>query len=139
MWDSPSADSHFANSIRHGGRWMLSRFWIGFGIIAWIFNFMTVGRRIKNGAPLEGSFVRPPFFVYLICGMPKARNIPSGVMGGRALAGQLIGIFAVIYGLIYPYLPAETLLYQAILVYLVGILDYLYVLMLQKRHPYNID
>ena len=50
------------------------------GICLWLIGFIRVGKIVEDGLLVNKTFVRPTFFIYLICGMPKAPNIPRGVI-----------------------------------------------------------
>jgi hypothetical protein len=78
-----------------------SAFWIVGGTVFWIYGFITVGRKRKTGFLVDESFVHPPFIIYLICGMPKAKNIPASVMAIPSLSSQLGGWVWIISGLLY--------------------------------------
>jgi hypothetical protein len=57
--------------------------------------FMKIGDKDHYKA-----FAHPPLFIYLLCGLPKTPNSPSGVM---AVTLQLQGILLVIYRATYRY------------------------------------
>jgi hypothetical protein len=66
--------------------------WIVIGIIFWVIGFKGVGFVEQQGFILGRVFLRPPTIIYLMCGLPEAPNIPSGVMSGAAIVSQLHGI-----------------------------------------------
>ncbi len=113
--------------------------WIGFGVFIWIVGYARVGHVRKNDVLVNQTFVRPPFFIYLICGMPKARNIPKGVMAIPSVLAQLHGLFWILFGLIYPDVNVQNLTAQEIF-FLVGtVLIIAYVWVLYKRNEYRVD
>jgi hypothetical protein len=84
------------------------------------------------------AFVRPPFVIYLLCGLPKTPSIPSGVMTVMAITLQLQGILLFIYGATYRYWPQNIVL-QSFVLFIGTILFYLYGWILYKRHPYKVE
>lgn len=116
---------------------MWSELWIGYGIFNWVLGFMGTIYRKKIGMPIEKFLARPPFLIYLVCGMPRAQDIPPGVMVIPALIVQLMGLSWVAYGLIYPYLPAGTIDYQIYVIGLGAILFVVYGWILYKRNLYK--
>lgn len=118
---------------------IISQYLIGAGIFIWILGFIRVGRVRENDMLVSRTFVRPPFFIYLLCGMPRARNIPKGIMAIPALFGQLQGLFWILCGLIFPYLPSQKLILQGS-IFLIGmILIMVYVLTLYERRAYKVE
>lgn len=116
-----------------------SELWIGMGIFLWILGFLRAGDKRETGFLIDKSFVHPPFFIYFICGMPKVRNTPPGIMAVSAVWLQLIGLLWIIYGLIYPYLDNQNLILQGILINIGIILIFVYGWVLYKRTPYKIE
>ncbi len=113
--------------------------WIGFGVFIWIVGFIRVGKVRENDVLVNRTFVRPPYFVYLICGLPKARNVLKGVMAIPSLFGQLQGLFWILFGLILPYLPSQKFILQGF-IFLIGIvLIMVYILNLYKRRAYKVE
>jgi hypothetical protein len=111
---------------------------IAIGVIVWIIGFVRVGRTIEDGLLVNRTFVRPPFFIYLLCGMPRARHIPAGVMAIPSLFLQLHGLFSIICGLITILVTPNIVLAGG--VYILGIvLIVIYILVLYKNNSYNID
>ena|SRR5215203_5502121 len=117
----------------------LSQYLIGAGVFIWILGFIRVGRVRENDVLVNRTFVRPPFVIYLVCGMPRARNIPKGVMAIPSLFGQLQGLFWIFCGLIFPYLPSQKLIFQGS-IFLIGIvLIMVYILKLYERRAYKVE
>jgi hypothetical protein len=113
--------------------------WIGFGVFVWIAGYIRVGRVRENDVLVNRTFVRPPFFIYLLCGMPKARNIPKGVMAIPSVFAQLQGIFWLLFGLTNPDLNIQKPIIQEI-TFLIGTISIIvYVWILYKRNEYRID
>lgn len=115
--------------------------WLGSGLLVWIIGFVRAGStNKKNGLLVEQSFIHPPFFIYLVCGMPKAQNIPPGVMSVPGLMSQLVGLFWLAYGLTDFGLPPQKVELQ-ILIWFIGtmVLIPLYVLRLYNRNRYMGD
>lgn len=110
---------------------------IAIGVFFWIIGFVRVGQIVEDGLSVNKTFVRPPFFIYLICGMPKARNIPPGVMVIPSLMLQLQGLLLVICGLISLVLTTNVSIVGG--VYVCGtILTIRYMLVLYKRNSYEV-
>ena len=116
-----------------------SAMFIGVGLFLWVFGFIKVGRKRETGFSIDKSFVRPPFFIYLICGMPKAQNIPRGIMSVSAVWSQLIGLLWVGYGIVYPFLQNQNLWLQGILLNIGIILIFAYGWFLYKRNIYKVE
>ncbi|MFZ5909216.1 MAG: hypothetical protein ACOYYU_04300 [Chloroflexota bacterium] len=112
---------------------------IGLGMFAWAYGFIRVGYIKKNSLWLERAFVYPPYLIYLICGMPKAKNIPNGVMALTSLIFQLQGLLWIAYGLVYPYLETINIIIQGILLSTGMVLIIIYGWSLYKRNLYKID
>lgn len=112
-----------------------STFWIVSGLGLWTYGFVTVGRPRETGFLVDKSFVRPPFFIYLICGMPKAKNIPVGVMSIPALIGQLAGWLWLIVGLTYFF--TQSIALHVWLFFIGTILIIIYALVLFNRNLYK--
>ena len=115
-----------------------SALWVGAGIALWIFGFIRVGNKRETGFTIDKSFVRPPFFIYLLCGMLKARNIPSGIVAVSSIWSQLIGVLWIGYGVMYPFLHNQNLLFQGILLNVGMILIFVYGWVLYKRNLYKV-
>lgn len=113
--------------------------WIGFGVFFWIIGYVRVGRVRENDLLVDRTFVRPPFVIYLVCGMPRARNIPKGVMAIPSLFGQLQGLFWILYGLIFHICQVKNLFVQGS-IFLIGmVLTMVYVLTLYERRAYKVE
>jgi hypothetical protein len=80
------------------------------GLALWVIGYFRVGKIVNDGLLVNKTYVRPPFFIYLLCGLPKARNIPAGVMAIPSLLLQLQGLLFLICGLIDLVQPDENLL-----------------------------
>jgi hypothetical protein len=88
-------------------------FYFIFGVLLWIFGY--IAGRIRPGSirfrnrPMENNinvvYVKPPFILYLLCGLPKFPHLPSGVMGYYNLYGQLLGLLWVAYEVIFKKWP----------------------------------
>ena len=115
-----------------------SNIWVTFGIMAWALGFIRVGVVKKIDLEINKSFVRPPFLVYLICGMPRSRNIPKGVMAIPAVMLQLHGLFWIAYGVVSAYLPIQSLILQGTFVFSGIALIMVYGLKLYKNNRYEI-
>jgi len=117
---------------------MSTEVWIGMGVFCWVFGFIRVGRVEKYGLLIERTFVSPPSFIYLICGMPKAQSVPLGVMALYSLLLQLFGLFWIAYGLISSYLPDQGIIRYG--VFLCGMfLIVIYGWILYRRNSYKIE
>lgn len=113
--------------------------WIGLGIFVWLIGFLKVGYFDEKGYLMKRTFLRPPFLIYLICGLPKARNIPSGVMAILALIAQLQGILLIVYGIIYWYWPNHNFTLHGIILFAGTILINIFAWKLYKRYPYKVQ
>ena len=115
------------------------KIWIVLGVFSWLIGFIGAGRTLERGSLLNKVYVRPPFWIYLICGLPKASNIPPGVMGLLALVGQLQGILLIVFGAIYYFWPNQNfMLYGSFLLLGISLL-YVYGSNLYKRHRYKAE
>ena len=111
---------------------------IAIGAFLWVLGFFRVGRTIEDGLLVNKTFVRPPFLIYLICGLPKSQNIPPGTMAIPSLFLSLHGLLLIILGLI-SVLVIQNIILVGVM-YLLGlVLIILYVLSLYKNHSYKID
>lgn len=118
---------------------MWTKIWVGLGMFIWFIGFVNAGKTRKNMMPFERSFVRPPYLVYLLCGLPKAQNIPSGVMSVLSVIGQLNGLLWIIFGLVSPSLASLTPLTQGILLNIFMLLIVLYGWFLYRRSLYKVE
>jgi hypothetical protein len=113
-------------------------FMIIIGVSLWIIGFFKVGRTVEDGLLVNKTFVRPPFFLYLICGLPKSKNISSGVVSIPSLFLQLQGLLFIISGLITIMVTQNIVLVGGL--HLLGlVLIIVYVLGLYKNNSYKID
>jgi len=110
--------------------------WIILGAFLWFSGFFRAGSFEEKGPPISKAFVRPPFLIYLLCGRPKALNIPKGVVALRSLITQLQGILFVAYGLAYDFLPSHDFNFQMIIMFFAVIAIFLFCWLLYKRYPY---
>lgn len=115
---------------------MMVGLWIVLGIFGWLAGFFRAGFAEKDGYKINRVFVRPPFLVYLLCGLPRASNIPRGVIALRSLMSQLLGILILMYGIISNYLPVRHLILEMVFMLLVGSGVIGFCLLLYKRSPY---
>ena len=107
------------------------------GVFLWILGFIRVGKIVEDGLLINKTFVHPPFFIYLLCGMPKARNIHSGVMAIPSLMLQLQGLLLIVCGLISLTLVTNLLIVGGF--YLSGIiLTMRYILILYNRNSHEV-
>ena len=111
--------------------------WISAGIFFWLAGYFTAGVIEDNGATIQKALLRPPFYIYLICGRPKAPNIPQGVISVRALMSQLQGILFLSYGVIYYFLAEHNLSLHIAVLIITTLLIYVFSWWLYKLHPYN--
>jgi hypothetical protein len=118
---------------------MWSETWIGLGALLWLFGFFRARYVDEKKSPIERSLVRPPFLVYLLCGLPKARNLPRGVMAMVSIIGQLQGISFIVYGMIYHYWPNQNFTLHGFLLFSGMILFFIYGWTLYKQHPYKTE
>ena len=110
---------------------------IAIGVFFWILGFIRVGRIVEDGLVVNKTFVRPPLFIYLICGMPKARNIQPGVMAIPSLMLQLQGLLLIVCGLISLTLTTNLIAVGGF--YVCGIiLTMRYILVLYKRNSHEV-
>jgi len=108
------------------------------GVFLWVIGFFRVGRTIEDGLLVNKTFVRPPFLIYLICGLPKSQNIPPGSMAIPSLFLQLHGLLLIICGLIVVLVTRNIIL--AGVLYVLGlVLIIIYILTLSKNTSYKID
>jgi hypothetical protein len=108
------------------------------GVFLWVIGFFRVGRTIEDGLLVNKTFVRPPFLIYLICGLPKSQNIPPGSMAIPSLFLQLNGLLLVICGVIVVMVTQNIILVGGL--YILGlVLIIIYILALFKNNSYNID
>ena len=113
-------------------------FLIIMGVSLWIIGFFRVGRTVEDGLLVNKTFVRPPFFIYFICGLPKSKNIPSGVISIPSLFLQLQGLLLIISGLITILVTQNIVLVGGL--HLLGlVLIIVYVLGLYKNNSYKIN
>ena len=108
------------------------------GVFAWVIGFFRVGRTVEDGLLVNKTFVRPPFFIYLICGLPKSKNIPAGVMAIPSLFLQLQGLLLIISGLITVLVTQNLVLVGALHLFVL-VLIMAYILYLYKNNSYKID
>ncbi len=113
--------------------------WIAFGLFIYIVGFLRVGRVRKTAVVVNQTFVRPPFFIYLICGMPKAHNIPKGVMAVPSIFAQLQGIFWILFGLTNPDFNIQNPTVQEITFVIGNLSIVVYVWILYKQNKYKTD
>ncbi len=118
---------------------MWREIWLGLGILSWLSGFIRVGYIRRNGTLMQRTFVRPPFLIFLICGMPKSRAIPVGVMAIPALMLQLQGVLWTVYGLIYPYLQNRNLVLHGIVLFIGMVLIIVYAWMLRNQNSYELN
>lgn len=111
---------------------------IAIGLFLWIFGFIRVGQTVQDGLLINKTFVRPHFLIYLICGMPKARNVPHGVVAIPSLLLQLHGLLLIICGLISLVLTRSIAVIGGIYI-CVGLLIVGYILLLYKRNSYRVE
>jgi hypothetical protein len=111
---------------------MWTAMWIILGIFSWMGGFMKIGDKDHYK-----SFARLPRFIYLLCGLPKTPNIPSGVMAVMSITLQLQGILFVIYGATYRYWT-QSIVLQSFLLFIGTMLLYINGWILYKRHPYKV-
>ena len=67
--------------------------------------------QMREGANIPKYFkqlVKPPKYLFLICGAPRSEKYPAGIMVAGALANQLLGIGTAIYAVIFYYTNQTT-------------------------------
>jgi len=75
-------------------------FWILIALLLWVGGYRSIHTTKQNFLfPFIGSFVRPPKWLFYLCGNPKSPLLPYGVMSGKALALQILGILFAGYGI----------------------------------------
>jgi len=117
---------------------MLKESIIILGIIFWLIGFFRAGFRFLEGPPFLRSFIRPPFFIYLLCGLPKASNIPKGVISTGAALSQFWGILYVTYGIVSNRLTEQNVYIHgfALITLMIGI--FLLCWLLDKRYQFPV-
>ncbi|MBK9781906.1 MAG: hypothetical protein IPP55_17985 [Anaerolineales bacterium] len=83
------------------------------GIFFWLIGFFRAGFRFLEGPPFLRSFIRLPFLIYLLCGLPRASNLPKGVISTGAVLSQFWGILYVTYGIVSNRLTEENIFIHA--------------------------
>lgn len=106
------------------------------GICLWVIGFIRVGKIVDDGLLVNKTFVRSPFFIYLICGLPKAPNIPRGVIAIPSLMLQLQGLLLIICGVISLILTTNIMIVGGIYICMT-ILIIGYILFLYGRNAYD--
>jgi len=113
--------------------------WIGFGILFWLLGFLRAGYTRERGNLLNKVYVRPPQVIYLVCGLPKASNLPHGVMAVLALMVQLQGILFIVYGIICYFWRDRNFALDGFLLLIGTILICSFSWQLYKRDPYTVE
>lgn len=114
-------------------------FWVVLGAVSWCAGFFQAGFSDEKGQKISQVFVRPPFLIYLLCGLPKASNIPKGVIALRSLMSQLQGILFLSYGIIHAHLPNQNFNLHMVIMFILINIIYLFCWLLYKRYPYSIE
>ena len=115
-----------------------SELWIFSGVLGWVLGWIRVGKVRQIGLPIDKAFVRPPFIIYLACGLPRARNIPKGVMAVSALGLQLVGLLWFFYGITYSYWPIKNQYVHGTILCIGIVLILIYCWTLYKRSSVDI-
>ena len=80
--------------------------WLGFAAIIWIGGYGLARLSTRENLASREVFIITPKWLYLLCGQPKGKDLPSGVMLLRAFYFQLCGLmmaaFGFIFGVLYP-------------------------------------
>jgi hypothetical protein len=109
------------------------------GLALWVIGYFRVGKIVNDGLLVNKTYVRPPFIIYLLCGLPKAINIPAGIMAIPSLLLQLQGLLFLICGLIDLVQPDENLLLLGGFYILGTVFTIIYILDLCKNYSFKDD
>ncbi len=113
------------------------KLWIGLGTFIWIVGFIKAVKIKEAGLPFDRALVRPPYLIYLVCGLPKSKKLPVGVMSVLSIVAQLIGLLWILYGIAFPSLKALSLMAQGILLNCSMVLIIIYGWYLYKQNLYK--
>jgi len=110
--------------------------WVILGLFFWFVGYFQSGFSKEDGSEISKAFVQPPFLIYLLCGLPRASNVPKGVIALRSLMAQLQGILFTTYGTTCDYLPINDLSNQVIVLSFAGFSILWLCWLMYKRFPY---
>lgn len=94
----------------------------GLGILGWIKGF-----RNSDYIPSDLSVkflsrtIRPPIFFFLLCGAPKSKKYPVGVMTAWAFLFQSLGIGLIIHTIYYVFFAQSLIEVLLNLIYILAI------------------
>jgi hypothetical protein len=74
--------------------------WLILPILIWIIGYLGSKEDDNYQDKVRFRRVKPHPIIYLICGKPKAPNIPAGVLVVNLMWRQLFGILLLIYGVL---------------------------------------
>jgi hypothetical protein len=114
--------------------------WIIIGAVGWLWGYYRAGIINLEGSQFIRSFIRPPFFIYLLCGLPSVPTNPKGVIATSSVLGQLGGIIFITYGILYGYLPNQNLqdiLHHVFILFILSNGIYFLCWILYKHYPYS--
>jgi hypothetical protein len=109
------------------------------GFAFWVIGYLRVGKIVDDGLLANKTYVRPPYLIYLLCGLPKAKNIPAGVMAIPSLFLQFQGMLLLLCGLIDLVQPKENLLLLGGFYILGTVFTMIYILGLFKKKSFKDD
>jgi len=113
--------------------------WITLGLFLWFVGYFRAGFLEEEGPLISKAFVRPPFLIYLLCGLPHASNIPKGVIALRSLMTQFQGILFFAYGITYKYLPNHDFNLHMTVMFFIVFAVLWFCWLLYKRYPYYMN
>ena len=118
------------------GSFMWTAIWIGTGVFFWVVGYFSAGVSDEQGAIIQRALLRPPIFIYQICGKPTPANLPKGVIALRAMMSQLLGILFITYGSIAGFFLTFRLSVHVVILVLAMVSVYLFSWWLYKHFRY---
>jgi hypothetical protein len=118
---------------------MWTGLWLVLGVSSWLLGFFRAGFAREEGPLFVRSFIRPPFLIYLLCGFPRATNIPKGVIATGSVGSQLLGILLIAYSIVFNYPSNQNIFIHALILFILPSSILLLCWALYKRFPYFVS
>lgn len=74
--------------------------WLFFSVLAWVGGYYATRFGLKPPLSPRVLLVRPPQWIFFLCGRPGASGLPVGVMALASVWWQMAGIIQLCYGIL---------------------------------------